>query len=88
MLKLMGEADVNRATIVELEANAALLKAQAEDLVAQQELTKITQQISAAKAAQDGVLKYMSILQDSMAELNSQQQEEKKQAQQAAQGAK
>ena len=88
MLKLMGEADVNRATIQQLEAQAVLLKAQAEDLVQKAELDKLTLQMNAAKAAQEGVLKYMSILQDSMAELNSNQLEEKKQAQQAAQGAK
>ncbi|MDE2097561.1 MAG: hypothetical protein KGL39_09970 [Patescibacteria group bacterium] len=66
MLKLLQEADVNRAKIVKLEAEAIKVLKEADGVETGHAIALINAQIGAAKAHQDGLLKAIELIQKSM----------------------
>lgn len=73
-LELMVEMQLNEAKIRELEAKAALLAAQAEDVGKGQELALLSVQIGAAKAGMDGLTKHLAVIQKASDSLAKQEQ--------------
>ena len=67
-MKLMAEADVNRAKIQKLEAEAIRALAQAQGVDTGQQIALLQTQIGAAKAKQDGILKAVQLLKDIMSD--------------------
>lgn len=61
LLKMLEQADINRAKIVDLEATAQKTLAEAKALGQQVEISKINTQIEAARAYQEGLLKQVDI---------------------------
>ena len=62
-LELMGEAELNQAKIMELQAKAIKHLAEAEGVDTGHEIALIEAQIGAAKASQEGLLKSIEIIQ-------------------------
>ena len=66
MMKLMQEADVNRAKIQKLEAEAIKALAEAQGVESGHQIALLNAQISAAKGHQDGILKSLEIIQEAI----------------------
>jgi chaperonin GroES len=62
-MEMMLEVELTRAKVHDLEAKAILTMAQADGISKDQELSVLNMQIAAAKANQDGLLKYMGMMQ-------------------------
>jgi chaperonin GroES len=63
IIELQSSAELQKAQIVELEAQAVLIYAQAEGIAKGHEIAIIEAKISALKAGQEGALKYMDLMQ-------------------------
>ena len=66
MIKLLQEADVNRAKIVKLQAEAVKLMAEAEGVEKNRQISILNARIGAAKAHQEGILKSLELMQKSV----------------------
>lgn len=69
MMKLMAEADVNRAKINKLEAEAIKALAEAQGVDTGHQIALLQTQIGAAKAHQEGILKAVEVMKDTMQQL-------------------
>lgn len=84
VMAAMAEYDVNRAKIHQLEAQAVLAYAQAEGVGKGHEIALLEAQIGAAKEGQNGLLKYMEIMQKASESLSDKQDQQQEQQQQGA----
>lgn len=63
IMEMQSDAELKKAQILELEAKAVLAYAQAEGTAKGHEIAMLEAQIAAAKAGQEGALKYMTLMQ-------------------------